>query len=109
MINVLFTYGPGGRIKRFEMTGHDGSAPRGENVVCAAASALALTFAKSLVEIAEVELAGRIESGTIDLAFPEMNGRKAETAEVLLKSFILGLSSIRSEHFEAIEISERFI
>lgn len=107
LINVLLTYDTFGRLKHFEVTGHDGSQSAGSNVICASVSALALTFVKSLLELLEIPMSGTIEKGYISLSMIENPPLRQEDLNLLLKSFKLGISSIIKEYGNVIEIREK--
>lgn len=47
MVYATFTYDERSRKVKMELTGHAASAPRGEDLVCAGVSALALTAGKA--------------------------------------------------------------
>ncbi|HNY11655.1 MAG TPA: ribosomal-processing cysteine protease Prp [Candidatus Wallbacteria bacterium] len=107
LINVLLTYDTFGRLKHFEVTGHDGSQTAGSNIVCASVSILALTFAKSLLELLEIPMSGTIEKGCISLSLIGNSPVRAEDLNLLLKSFKLGISSIIKEYGNVIDIKEK--
>jgi hypothetical protein len=87
------------RISGFHIEGHSGYANRGEDIVCAAVSALAINCVNSIEEFAADDF--QIETddarGMIDFVIPE---EVSEQAELLLKSFVLGVGKISETYGE---------
>lgn len=106
MITVEFRLDASGGLAGFSVTGHDASAKKSENLVCAAVSALALTFSKSLRDLLAIRLAGTVESGRIDLRLENVPAGAGERAKLLMSSFRLGLEGIAGENAGALEIIE---
>ncbi|MEZ7891385.1 MAG: ribosomal-processing cysteine protease Prp [Candidatus Wallbacteria bacterium] len=107
MIKALFLYNKYGFLTSYEISGHDPSAESGKNIICAAVSALALTFTQSLIEILKLPLSGKIEKGFISLSLPSESEKDLKEVELLLKSLILGLRSINKQYGNVIQIIEK--
>ena len=95
MTRVTVYQDPDGRPRGFEVSGHaDDSAVEGNDIVCAAISALTITCVNALEEFTEDDFEGESdeESGRI---FLMLDGSPSEAAELLLKTLILGFTGIR--------------
>jgi uncharacterized protein YsxB (DUF464 family) len=84
--------------------GHAGYAPIGQDIVCAAVSALVQTFLVSVEELTADEItAHRNEQGQIET----IQYRKlSEGAQLLLASFFVGIRMIADSYPSNIELSE---
>ena len=70
----------------FRVEGHARSAPKGEDPVCAAVSALAQALLHGLVEVARIEVAiVRLASGSIDARWDETTA--TPEARAILRTF----------------------
>ncbi len=59
------------RLSSFLASGHAGWAQSGDDVVCAAVSAVLQAAWLGLSEVAKIDVDGRRESGSLTLAWPE--------------------------------------
>ena len=87
----------------FDVTGHAGYAEHGQDIVCAAVSALVINAVNSIERFTDDETSCVTdeETGTIEFRFAE---RPSHDAGLLLDSMILGL-----EEIEDSDDSEPFI
>ena len=107
MITAEFNYGSGRILKSFVFSGHDLSAAAGGNIVCAAASALALNFSQSIIKLLKIKLSGVIKEGLINLSLQDgFCGENAAGLHLLTESVKLGFMSINEKYGEVIEIIE---
>ena len=74
------------------ITGHARAAPHGQDIVCAAVSALALTLIHSIEQLTEDKIEYEIESGNISVK----HGNLSEKARTLTDSFFIGCIRIYS-------------
>lgn len=65
MLTARFKLDREDRVVSFNLEGHAGTAAKGENIICAAASAIAQTAIGSLQEIARIEPDYQAEDGFI--------------------------------------------
>lgn len=87
-----------GRFLGFDLYGHaDDEAVRGEDVVCAAISALAINTVNSLEVLAKADISCRegAEGGELSCRF---NRLPDEKASLLVDSLLLGLDSVRKAY-----------
>ncbi|NMB08683.1 MAG: ribosomal-processing cysteine protease Prp [Tissierellia bacterium] len=102
-----------GNIIRYKISGHAGFAEKGEDVVCAAVSALSQTALVSLVEvigISEKELEFYIDEkkGILDVQLPKLIGEITnKEAQILLKTFEIGIKKIVESYSEYVTLKYR--
>ena len=108
MTTVTF-HSEGKRIVGFEVKGHSGYAPAGEDIVCAA-----ITSAVRLTECAVNEVLGleapvkvREKDASITLTLPSTLGQTNEsTCQTLLTALMLYLTELHEEYPENIIVLE---
>ena len=99
----------GSRIAGFEMQGHSGYAPQGEDIVCAA-----LTSAVRLTECAvndvlglEAPVKARDKDAYLSLKLPKaLNPDSERVCQTLLAAFLLHLVNLAEEYPENITVLE---
>ena len=98
MTEVTFYRNKAEDIQGFRVEGHAGYAEEGEDIVCSAISALVFNAINSITELAgdepDVDIDDDEEEPFIDVNFFE---EPSEKAQLLLRSLLLGLSSIESD------------
>ena len=108
MTTVTF-HSEGGRLTGFDMKGHSGYAPRGEDVVCAA-----LTSAVRLTECAVNDVLGleasvkvREKDASISLKIPGGLGQANEkVCQTLLAALLVHCVQLAEEYPENISVME---
>ena len=108
MTTVTF-HSEGSRIDGFEVQGHSGFAPEGEDIVCAA-----VTSAVRLTECAINDVLGleasvkvREKDATISLKLPAKLGQTAEsTCQTLLTALMVHFVQLNEEYPEHITVLE---
>ncbi len=85
------------QYRGFEVSGHAGFAEYGQDIICAAVSALTINAINSLEEFTEdsFELEQAEDGGFLRLHFTEEPG---ERAVLLMDSLILGIRNIETEY-----------
>jgi len=107
LITAEFNYDRDTLLKSFTFSGHDNSEARGENVICAAASALALNFSQSITKLLKIKVKGVIKSGIISLALDgPVGAQRSRGLRLLTESVKLGFMSINEKYGEVIKIIE---
>ncbi|MCI9568795.1 MAG: ribosomal-processing cysteine protease Prp [Lachnospiraceae bacterium] len=82
--------------KGIRICGHAGYAEYGQDVICAAVSALALNMANSVDSFTEDTFYANVEeNGVFEFSFPETISSESQ---LLMKSLILGLENIRDTY-----------
>ena len=102
MIRVTLHW-KGDEIVAFECKGHAGFAEAGQDIVCAAASILTTTCVNALETVAGVKPEATAESGLMLISLPRDAGHDAQ---VILKSMRQGLSDLREEYPEYLQLKE---
>ncbi len=88
---IVTVFRKNGEVTGFLGRGHAGCGEEGQDIVCAAASALMINCVNSISQIAGDEVEDSAESGYLDCRFPK--GLSAE-GSVLFESMLLGLRMI---------------
>ncbi len=103
MTEVTFYQTESGDYNGFRIEGHAGSGESGEDVVCAAISALAINTINAIDELTDdtIDVDMDEDEAYIDASFFETPGSEAQ---LLLKALALGLTNI-----EADEATKEFI
>lgn len=108
MIKGTFRRDEEGHLVSFQLTGHAGSGPYGEDIVCAAVSALAISTVNGIEALAgftpEVEV-NDLEGGYLTMALKNVvNKEQLNISQILLENLLLGLQAIALENKEYVMI-----
>lgn len=95
-----------GRIIRLTVEGHDRSAPAGENLVCAAVSAMTEMARYALVEVARLPVETGAAKGRVTIALPPEAAR-TEAARVVLEGLVGGFARMNERYGNPIRLVER--
>jgi len=105
MIGVRFYLCRSGRLLGFRITGHAGSAPHGEDIVCAGISALAQTAANALETVAGLDPIIHTGDGFLDLRLPKgLSRRQRRAADIILRTVEQGLRDIALAYAQHVKI-----
>ncbi|MBO4384746.1 MAG: ribosomal-processing cysteine protease Prp [Clostridia bacterium] len=97
-----------GRPIGFTAKGHSGYADKGEDIVCAAVSALTQTAYLGVTELAHAAVDAEQKDGELRLMLrPEITGEEREKAELILETMLLGLRSIEEKYSDYLKILKR--
>ena len=108
MTTVAFFADEEGRLLGFEAKGHTGYAHAGEDIVCAAVSALTQSVLYGLTEVlnAPVEYQQRNNGAMLKVQFrPEAGPEAVEGGQVLLKTLLGSLQAIARDYPRNVRIS----
>ena len=108
MVTVRIFRNKQGDIIRFQLSGHAGFAPAGEDIVCAAVSMLVINTINSIEEFTKDKIHCQAEeSGWIEAWF-EMgkNEKVSHDAALLLKAMVKGLYEVKKEYGSYISIND---
>ncbi|GEN49727.1 ribosomal-processing cysteine protease Prp [Alkalibacterium pelagium] len=101
MINILFQF-ENEHISSVEVTGHADSGPYGQDIVCAAVSALSIGTVNSLIEIGDISLdivSADEQGGFLKFSLPEgLSQKQIEIAQILMNSLHLSLKNTEAEY-----------
>ena len=87
----------------FSINGHAGSAPYGQDLVCAAVSALAQTTILGLTTHLKRDVSYVVEEGRLSV---QLNTSPDKQTDAVLETMILGLLEIEKLHSDYITISQ---
>jgi len=94
-------------IRGFEIKGHIGYADRGQDIVCAAISALGQTAVLGLKEVVGVDCSVNIQDGFLACHLPnEMAPLDWQYSQIILQTLLQGLTAIQAEYPDYITIRE---
>lgn len=97
MIKIQVRRGPQG-VAEFRVTGHAGFADHGQDIVCAAVSALVQTALLGLEKVADQPFAAEVRNGNVQCQLAEGGSDANVKAQAILETMILGLSDIAKEY-----------
>lgn len=86
----------------FSIEGHAGYAPRGQDIVCAAVSALMQTLVASVEELTTDILQVEIQADKAVISY----GNLSERSRVLVNSFFVGINMIAETYPDHVRLSE---
>ena len=103
MITITIYKKPDNQYKGFQILGHADSVKEGADLVCCSVSVLAITLVNSLEAFSEDDftLTEQEELGLVQVIYPQTAGEKAE---LLLKSFELGVHAIEEEYGDWLQV-----
>ncbi|WP_406677912.1 ribosomal-processing cysteine protease Prp [Moorella sp. ACPs] len=108
MIRIVFWQERGGSLTGFTVSGHSGYRPKGEDIVCAAVSALAQTAVLSLKDHLEEEPRVSIREGFLECRLPAcLSPAGQEKARVILKTIETGLNAIATDYGDYVRLEYR--
>ena len=93
MIRVKFLIG-NNRLHGFEISGHSGLAPEGQDIVCASVSSAALMAANTITEVIGTPAKAEAESGSMVFHLSETN----EKTEAVLRGLKLHLTGFSKQY-----------
>ncbi len=90
----------------FEMDGHADFAEEGSDIVCAAASSLALNAVNSIEELAGYQPIVTMDDGYLYFeVLSDLSEKQQEVSNLLIKSLLIGLKGIEEEYSNYIRIN----
>lgn len=105
MITVTVRRDEAGRVDGFRMQGHANFADYGEDIVCAAVSAIAQTAVQGLVRLTDANVEVEQSSGWL-LCELKDGTHAGEAATAILETMLLGLGAIAGQYPRQVEIRE---
>ena len=107
MIKVQVRRGPGDSVLEVRVEGHAGFAEPGEDIVCAAATALVVTALIGLKRVAQHPHEGKASSGKAYCKLlPGGTDESAMKAQAILQTTVLGLQDIAQDYQDYIRVTE---
>ena len=109
MIEITLYYRADGSLTGYEFSGHAGSAPYGEDLVCASASMLALVTANSL-ETQGIDFEAEIKEGYLRLMLAQTRDeRQALIAAAVLKTLEVGAKDLARDYKQYIKANSIYV
>lgn len=107
MIKVQVTRKDDGRIVSFTMEGHAEFAERGQDIVCAGASAVAFGSINSVFALTKIEPdIEQSEGGFLKCTIPEhLDTESSEKVQLLLEGMIISLQTIERDYKKYIQVT----
>lgn len=81
------------REDRVTVSGHANYAANGEDIICAAVTALSVTLVKSIEDLTDGKIEYDVRPGWVDIKY----GNLSEKAKTLVDSFFIGICLIADE------------
>ncbi|MDW7651153.1 MAG: ribosomal-processing cysteine protease Prp [Bacillota bacterium] len=96
-----------GHVAGLTVSGHAGSGPKGEDLVCAAVSALVQTYFFSLQRLLGMNIDADVRDGYFSFQIPaETKAETRERATFLAESLLVGLDEINNSYSGYLQVSE---
>ncbi|NLP48353.1 MAG: ribosomal-processing cysteine protease Prp [Clostridiales bacterium] len=102
MVRVKF-FQSRGLLRGFEISGHAGFAPIGEDIVCAAVSSAAYMLANTITEVMGINAKIKVDEAKAYM-FLELNKDNALKCQELLKGFELHIRQFKEAHGQHIKV-----
>lgn len=113
MIQGNFLRDDSGLLVAFELSGHAGFSEEGEDIVCAAVSALATSAVNGIEALAGFEPLIEVDEETGGYLscelIPEITGEQLSIAQILLENLLIALQATESEYSSYIHIKTQNI
>ncbi|MBE6064651.1 ribosomal-processing cysteine protease Prp [Clostridium cochlearium] len=93
-----------GNIISFNIKGHANSVEEGYDLVCCAVSAISITIANGITEIAKVNSSIHMEDGFLNLDLENNSLEHIKKCQMLMETMVLGLKSIERNYSEYINV-----
>lgn len=104
----ITVYSRNGALIGFDAEGHTGYADRGEDIVCAAVSAITQTAVIGITELIKAPCALEVVDGELHLMLEKsVSGKLLEKAELILGTMLLGLRSIETDYSDYLKVMKR--
>jgi len=97
MIKVSVYRDESGRACGFHCVGHAGYAAKGQDIICAAVSALTMTAVNAVEQFSGDTFSYREKENAGEMDF-KVTSPMSEASELILKSLLLGLSMIEESY-----------
>ena len=101
MITANFNY-KNNKVESFEISGHAFAGEPGEDIVCAAVSAVTFGLTNSIIGLDESELSIKMDDGYLLVE----NLPDSEACPTLIYGMITSLHTIEEEHFKYLTVIE---
>ncbi|RQD76828.1 MAG: ribosomal-processing cysteine protease Prp [Candidatus Syntrophonatronum acetioxidans] len=105
MVRVRISRDQRGRVNSFKVWGHASFAPHGQDIVCAAVSAVTQTTVIGLKKVLQVKPLLNIREGLLECSVPRnLTRSEGEKVDLLMEVMVAGLEEIKKEYPSYIEV-----
>ncbi len=106
MIVVTINREPDGTITSFKMSGHANYADRGQDIVCAGASAVAFGAINAVISLTDVEpVIEQANSGYLTCSLPmQLSKEVMDQVQLLLEGMVVSLQTIERDYGQHIKV-----
>lgn len=107
MINVQIKQTSGGNISSFKMKGHADFAEKGQDIVCAGASAVSFGAINAIMELTKIEpMITQSNGGFLECTIPDhLSADEEEKVQLLLQGMVVSLQTIERDYGKYIKIT----
>lgn len=107
MIRIRIRRNTKNEVISYQITGHSGTAPIGEDIVCAAVSVLAQTTILGFSHILKQKPEYSIHDGSLHFQVGDgLSASERKEASLLLETMVVGLKNIKEQYPTVIAIEE---
>lgn len=108
MIRVRIQRDTAGSITEFEVSGHAGAGPYGQDIVCAGVSAVVFTALQGLRQVAGIphQVKEREADGYVHCRLEAGSPEARERAQVILETMVAGLRDMEKDYRKYIRVTE---
>lgn len=100
-------YRNGKDIIKYKVSGHTEFANEGEDIVCAAISALSMNALNGLTDVVGILVGYEVRDGYLECILPaEISEEERKSANVLLEALVLSFKNLEEQYREYITIIE---
>ncbi|GAA0718678.1 ribosomal-processing cysteine protease Prp [Clostridium malenominatum] len=93
-----------GCIVSFDIKGHANSVSEGYDLVCAAVSAISITMANGITEVAKVNADIQTIDGFLSCNLKKLSSEQIHKCQLLLETMLIGLRSIEKSYGKYIKV-----
>jgi len=104
MITVEVFRGTGGHICGFRARGHAGYGEYGEDIVCAAVSAITQTAVLGLLQHLQLPVRLKQADGYLECLLGDDERARSPAAQSVLETMVLGLNEIQRQYPERVRV-----
>ncbi|MBO5929658.1 MAG: ribosomal-processing cysteine protease Prp [Clostridia bacterium] len=103
----ICVYRKGQTIVKYTLRGHTGYAEQGEDIVCAAVSAVSMATLNGLTDVIAIPVGYEMAEGYLECILPDsLSEEERHDADVLLHTMVLSLKNLEEQYGEYITIME---
>ncbi len=98
-------YRKGKDIVKYLVDGHTGYKDQGEDVICAAVSALSMNALNGLTDVIGIQVGYEVRDGYLECILPEeLSEEERKSANVLLEALVLSFENLEEQYGKYITI-----